>query len=272
MAEEEVPPKVNFVRSNKCYSFAWSLSLWRSAAFKILGGVAVGLPLYLCAAYLLAHQKDGLGGVDSWYLISATIMTVGLGDVSPSSPMTRSASLVMLPLGLFFLSFLIAATEAWGKAQRPKVPSDSRDPDAPLVRLSVEEQLKLNEEENRAVGRATRAAALKLAAQYALVIAMGAAFYRSHARERRLQEERAGVDMTFVDALYFSTVMATSVGYGHEIINHSDGAKRFAVGYMVVATIVVGAILKGVSTLMMAHHERAITEVCHSGSNICTIE
>jgi hypothetical protein len=47
--------------------------------------------------------------------------------------------------------------------------------------------------------------------KYALVIFLGAVFFRAYQDERD-EQKKVGVDMTWIDAFYYATVIATTVG------------------------------------------------------------
>jgi hypothetical protein len=55
--------------------------------------------------------------------------------------------------------------------------------------------------------------------------------------------------MTLVDAFYFATVTATTVGYGHNIWPVSHGAKLFMIFYFFASTGVVGAAIGNLASL-----------------------
>jgi len=48
---------------------------------------------------------------------------------------------------------------------------------------------------------------------------------------------------TFIDALFFASVIASTVGYGHLLAPKTDGAKAFLIFYFFFSTYVVGALL-----------------------------
>ena len=76
-------------------------------------------------------------------------------------------------------------------------------------------------------------------------------FWLGYAPERRAQEQRADEALTLVDALYLSTVVATTLGYGHALWPRTEGAKFFATLYMLGATAVVGGVLGGLANLYL---------------------
>jgi hypothetical protein len=69
----------------------------------------------------------------------------------------------------------------------------------------------------------------------------GEYFWDKGASERK--EQFAG--RTFVDAMYFAAVIATSVGYGHLLVPLTDSAKGFLVFYFFFSTVAVGGIIHG---------------------------
>jgi len=68
-------------------------------------------------------------------------------------------------------------------------------------------------------------------------------------RERELQKKEADTDMTWIDAFFFSVVTTTTVGYGHIISAHSDGAKWFFTLYFLLSTTATGKIIGDLSAL-----------------------
>jgi hypothetical protein len=50
--------------------------------------------------------------------------------------------------------------------------------------------------------------------KYIFVVSVGVAFFMNHSEEAKLQKEQ-GEEMNFVTALYWTTVIASAVGYGH---------------------------------------------------------
>ena len=56
-------------------------------------------------------------------------------------------------------------------------------------------------------------------------------------------------DLTVIDTLYFATVTATTVGYGHMVWARSDSAKGCMIVYLFYSTVVVGRIIGDLSSL-----------------------
>jgi hypothetical protein len=91
------------VRINKCHDFAWSRALWLESSRRI-GAISLLLFIfYLGLGFYFLGYKDGRSAVDSWYLLAASITTVGLGDVHPSSESARASAIGLLPLGIIVL-------------------------------------------------------------------------------------------------------------------------------------------------------------------------
>jgi len=66
-------------RINKCHDFAWSRQLWADAAARIAMISAAFLAVNLALGYYFLSYKDGLRGVDCWYLLAETLTTVTHG-------------------------------------------------------------------------------------------------------------------------------------------------------------------------------------------------
>jgi len=75
----------------------------------------------------------------------------------------------------------------------------------------------------------------------------GEYFWDKDASERSEQY----VGRTFVDAMYFASVIATSVGYGHKIVPLTDSAKGFLIFYFFFATVEVGRLTGDVVDLFV---------------------
>ena len=73
--------------------------------------------------------------------------------------------------------------------------------------------------------------AMVLLRDYVIIIFIGAVVFRFHEKEGHLQDKNADTDMTWIDSLFFATVCATTVGYGHIIAPQSFGGKLFSCFY-----------------------------------------
>lgn len=65
---------------------------------------------------------------------------------------------------------------------------------------------------------------------------VGAVFFKSYSPETAKQE------LTWVDACYWATVTATSIGYG-DIVPQTDGGRFFLIFYMLISTVVTAGLL-----------------------------
>ena len=251
-------PGLTIVRSNRCHSFKWSRELWAAAARKIRMWMIFLLAVYIVLEGWLSY-RDGLRGVDIPYYIIATVTTVGLGDLSPSSQLHRATHIFMLPFGLVVVSFGISLASALARANAPSLgggESDGEDDDD-----EDDEDLSDGEGgEEPAASSALAREARALARKYALVVCLGAAFFLLHPGERAAQKEALGQPLTPVDALYFSTVLATTVGYGHELVARTAAAKWFCCAFMLWACTAVGGIIGALSSSSLARHEGEITD------------
>jgi hypothetical protein len=73
---------------------------------------------------------------------------------------------------------------------------------------------------------------ISLLFKISLVVFVGAMFFKFH------KPEVERLELTWIDALYFGTVTATSIGYG-DITAQSDGGKIFLCFYMLISTILM---------------------------------
>ena len=89
---------------------------------------------------------------------------------------------------------------------------------------------------------------------YAAVILVGSLFFKLYGREQDLQP------LTWVDSLFFCTVVSSTVGYGHIIAPQSFGAKFFCIFYFFVSTVVVGGLIGSLSSLYFDKLERGIQD------------
>jgi len=110
-----------FKSLSACHDFAWSRALWRDAASRT-GRLAFALfGSYLAVGYLLLCVPEGLGLVDSLYFLSVTLTTTGYGDMAPTSQATRGLAIVLIPLGLIFLTLAVSFVTVKAKSE-PKEP------------------------------------------------------------------------------------------------------------------------------------------------------
>ena len=269
------PPNGVPIRIGEYYDFKWSRTLWRNAANKSARTWLALVVVFLSLEGFFSHL-DGIHGVDIWYLMASSVTTVGLGDVSPQSQFHRATSLVMLPFGLVVVSLGISCSTAY-----------SMSLNIVKVAASVEHKLEASADNildklGRVSGhsiehhhkpsaavvatckgspeKSTGYILLVMAVKYFFVLALGSTFFLFHVREQRLQDGN-GVEMTVVDAAFFSAVVATSVGYGHMISPQTDAGKVFCIFYYLFSTIVVGGIITELSSLYLAMKRQQIEDV-----------
>jgi len=68
---------------------------------------------YLILGYYLLGYESGMRGIDVWYYLATTVTTVGFGDFSPQTQVSRGFSVVLLPFGLVVISFGISLLKAY---------------------------------------------------------------------------------------------------------------------------------------------------------------
>mmetsp|Transcript_168 Transcript_168/g.373 ORF Transcript_168/g.373 Transcript_168/m.373 type:complete len:840 (+) Transcript_168:136-2655(+) len=224
--------KMTFVHSHECHDFKWSRALWANAAARILH-VTVGLFIVYIGLAILVSYADGLRGVDIFYLYSSIITTVGLGDLSPQGKLHRGASIFLIPFGLILCSMGISAIEARAKSLHIVVKTESRS--------SIPQSL------------------LIILFKYCCVVLVGSVFFLFHKREIRLQNDN-GVEMTFVDAVFFATVVSSTVGYGHMITPQTVAAKCWMIFYFIFSSAAVASLINKLARLYLRHKENQIED------------
>jgi len=256
-----------YVRISTCHDFQWSRGLWREASREIVGTATLCLFAYVFAASLLAYF-DGVRGVDIPYFIAACVTTVGIGDIHPHSQAHRAATVLMLPFGLLIISLCLSAAEARAKATAPTMdPEDLEEEERENNSVNIgsirnERSLKkmhvwYKKKENR--GAETRQKLVKIFLEYMLTLAIGCSFFLLFTRERRLQEQRRDEAMTVVDAMYYASLAATSVGYGHRIVPQTDAAKGFLTVYF-FSTVVVARLVGKLVNITFERNQMSVED------------
>jgi len=196
------------------------------------------------------------------YVLACTLTTIGFGDLSPQSQHTRLAAVFFLPFGLIVISFGVANLKAFAMSKASevikKIENGTLNAEEPKVSKDEKSAPSIWDTMWRRIFEIVPAHIILLLRDYVLIILVGVIFFYFNERERRLQEQRRDVDMTLVDAFYFATVTATTVGYGHSIWPASGSAKLFMIFYSFASTGVVGATIRNIASL---HIERKREEI-----------
>jgi len=91
------------VRLDNCHDFKWSGTLWAEAANHTAKLSALLFAAWVLISWGLLGHNQGLGVLDSMYLLAATITTVGIGDLYPANESSRIAAIFLIPMGLVVL-------------------------------------------------------------------------------------------------------------------------------------------------------------------------
>ena len=180
-------------------------------------------------------------------------LIVGLGDLYPYKESTRLTAIFMLPFGLIVVGFGISYMEAMALAKLDAVIGDDDEKqegnqdeeDAALAAALPPQQSRWEAFRGTVAGKY-----LVLLLKFAVVVLIGASFFIAYDKEWEKQGDMDG-SFTIVDAVFFSVVVSTTVGYGHRIAPITDGAKWFMIFYMFLATIVVGQILNDLAEIYL---------------------
>jgi voltage-gated potassium channel Kch len=220
---------------------AWSRRLWKVQSDR-LGVLVLALSVsYMAIGYYVLAHRDGKEALDGVYFLSATLSTVGYGDLAPVKQGTRGASVVLIPFGLFIIGFALSWSRARAKAAAPKVSFETK---------------------MRAVDDAGGDGDGVLTASELLRATTGSAFIDDGSGgggggglqdgltkmvelvESTLFFKSLVLVLSWIEAYYFAIVTSTSIGYG-DITPASNGGKIFLAFYMLFSTVVTADVLGG---------------------------
>eukprot|EP00614_Pseudopedinella_elastica_P004068 CAMPEP_0172589832 /NCGR_PEP_ID=MMETSP1068-20121228/8397_1 /TAXON_ID=35684 /ORGANISM="Pseudopedinella elastica, Strain CCMP716" /LENGTH=972 /DNA_ID=CAMNT_0013385485 /DNA_START=130 /DNA_END=3048 /DNA_ORIENTATION=+ len=267
-------------RLRECHNFAWSRSLWREAAKEVLGVTLAVLALYM-ALSAVQCTVEGYGAIDSFYFMMATLCTVGLGDIAPTSQMGRGIAIFVIPLGLVTLGGVLSMGVAYEKSKPYVVKAAHREDESHRIalfnavdldgdsKLTLEEVLVgapilgLSEVKAREVfteldteGKGylelpevprprwtdtVQGQSCVLLAELYGAFLLGALLMKAFTAEHEAQH------LTWIDALYYGVIVSLTIGYGD--ICPVTQAGRLAMGFFFLfSTVIVGQILaRGIS-------------------------
>jgi len=75
-----------------------------------IGGLLVLLLVMVISAGILMAYLDGKGIADGLYLAFITALTIGYGDVTPESPLSKVLAIVTGGIGILFTGIVVAVT------------------------------------------------------------------------------------------------------------------------------------------------------------------
>mmetsp|Transcript_45304 Transcript_45304/g.102316 ORF Transcript_45304/g.102316 Transcript_45304/m.102316 type:complete len:252 (-) Transcript_45304:2320-3075(-) len=201
---ESEATKGRHVRINECSDFSWSRGLWTQASHEILRVVAASLTVFVAVAVSVSIT-DGVRGVDVPYSISATISTVGLGDIHPTGTFARAVNILLLPFELvvigFAISYIAAQAMTEEKSKKKSAPEMSAEglfklgDDDNDGKLSVSEAISIPQKLWQAIEGTNIEIILGMFFKYTVVILTGALFFFFNAEERKqFKEDHGGTD------------------------------------------------------------------------------
>jgi potassium channel subfamily K len=245
---------------------AWSRRLWKVQSDR-LGVLVLALSVsYMAIGYYVLAHRDGKEALDGVYFLSATLSTVGYGDLAPVKQGTRGASVVLIPFGLFIIGFALSWSRARAKAAAPKVSFETKmravddaggDGDgvltaSELLRATTGSAF-IDDGSGGGGGGGLQDGLTKmvelvestlffkslvLVLQLAATATIGAVFFKLYRPEAR------ELELSWIEAYYFAIVTSTSIGYG-DITPASNGGKIFLAFYMLFSTVVTADVLGG---------------------------
>ena len=108
------------IKISECHDFSWSLNLWAIETQKLSKIVLALVLSYLYfGIHLLAYRDGKRSAIDAAYMLSATLTTVGYGDLAPVDQETRAVAIVVIPYGIVVLGFVLTWKRAYTRSQPP---------------------------------------------------------------------------------------------------------------------------------------------------------
>mmetsp|Transcript_27524 Transcript_27524/g.34404 ORF Transcript_27524/g.34404 Transcript_27524/m.34404 type:complete len:406 (+) Transcript_27524:82-1299(+) len=154
-------------------------------------------------------QLEGWSALDSFYYVAITLTTVGYGDFSPSTDAGMLLACIFILFGLAIIATMLG-----------------------MVAESLFEKAKAASAENTELEKSPYHTTIVAAFLAICSIFLGFIFYGA------LKPE----GITWIEALYFSVVTCTTVGYG-DILPVTPGGKVFAIFWTIIGTITTGNFL-----------------------------
>ena len=263
-------------RVSDIHDFAWSRGLWKRAAYDTLAVASVLFVAYVIVGWNFLVDTHSRSRLWKAYFLSATLSTVGLGDIAPTTQDTRLAAVFLLPLGLIIIGFLLSYSSALEKSRLPRYRGAAADTPQELEMRALFEALdadgdgiltleecvagakvmSMTEQQARNLYQdldPEGTGAVKVPAKhpkpwrYTVSGKCWILFFKMYvlvavgAVYFKIWEDGTP-EMTWIDAAYMATVVSTSIGFG-DIVPESDGGRLFMTVYMLVSTVIVGQAL-----------------------------
>jgi len=281
---ERTPKKV--IRLIGCHKFDWSRRLWREAMRDTAALGSVLLLIYITAGIFVV-RVEGWPAEIGFYVLALTISTVGLGDVAPTKDLSRIGAIIGIPFGLVILGVILSISVEYGRSLPPvlKVEEDEREAQKRAVfealdldrncELDLDEVLKgsaslgltrdqaqelfimLDADQNGKLVMSTRfqTSWLSTVPGRIFVIAMRLYIVVFFGAIMLLYiDGGASRGVTWIDALYFATVVATSVGYGDLTTQTIPG--QIVMGFFVlISTLITAGVLRDFAEVYVRDYE-----------------
>ena len=210
-------------RFSECHDFSWSAQLYTDASTH-----TARVSIKFVAAYFMvggvALWLNDFNVMNSFYLVSETLTTVGLGDISPQAQGTRAAAIFMIPGGLVIVTFGIAYSIQKGLI----IDTSKEKPESHPIRDWL--------------NTATTGRLLKTLMFFIVILTVGALAFMSKNNYSDCE--------TVIDAYFFAVVVSTTVGYGHKIVPLTFEAKLFLSIYYFASTIAMSKVLGEIADII----------------------
>eukprot|EP00050_Salpingoeca_kvevrii_P006142 m.287674 g.287674 ORF g.287674 m.287674 type:complete len:451 (-) comp11825_c0_seq1:1528-2880(-) len=231
----------------------------RIAAVLIFSYIGIGCVYYATAdGALIAHEDAGF--VNAFYFVIVSLTTVGYGDLKPQSVSSRlftcvfafyGVAVIGYCLGLVFSILFDRQDKLEAQETRDAISRNFRSDSTPRTVVPRRRTLlgRLGEMWRRyhALPDIIESSVLILVV---LAIGIGLFYWDAHLSDRHI---------TFLDALYFSCISVTTIGYG-DFSWTSDALKMFGALYLIVATMVFAHAVSTIANIPLERRRRRLEQ------------
>ncbi|KAB1215113.1 Two-pore potassium channel 1 [Morella rubra] len=216
--------------------------------------VAISLPLYLglgsVCFYLLRDQMKGNktnGIVDSVYFCTVTMTTVGYGDITPDTALTKLLVCAYVFIGMALVGLVLSKAADYMIEKQETF----------LVK-AIRRHRKVGPAQTRQLEVETNGVGYKCLWVFILLLVLGAAGVIFLVTVEKLN---------LIDAIYCVCITVSTLGYG-DVTFRTKGGRVFAVFWILTSTILLAQFILYVGELKTRSRQRALLNRVLARSNI----
>ena len=189
-------------------------------------------------------SSDCWGFVDAFYFTTATLTTVGYGDMGPGDPGARGFALVFALVGTAFVGVALGIISGFLMDKQEAAEEELKRKGGPKEPTPQQKKCK---KDCPCLFASSTVAALKATISLTITLAVGMIFYYIELVVGQGDTGRA----TFINLLYFATITSTTVGYGDESPSTAPG-RLIGSFYMLFAVVMFGVALSALADIPLS--------------------